>query len=213
MDKFKNQYRIASHRRPFWDYSAEALYFLTVVTQHRVCNLGSIINDVMILSPFGQIVETAWYRSFEIRGELHLHQFILMPNHLHCIVEIKYPDGKPVVNKTINKMVEVETHGRASLPPPNHPIKRNPPVRLPKSISSFMAGFKSDVNTKIDDYIDAHQLNIPKYNKTNHFFQPNYHDHIIRNEGEYQRITHYILNNPKKWKEDGFSDGGLDKMK
>ncbi len=41
-----------------------------------------------------------------------------------------------------------------------------------------MAGFKSAVNTKIDDYIDENQLSIPKYNRNNHFFQPNYHDHI-----------------------------------
>src|SRR5690606_16496231 len=46
------------------------------------------------------------------------------------------------------------------------------PVRLPKSISSFMAGFKSAVNSKIDDYIDEYQLKIPKYNRNNHFFNP-----------------------------------------
>jgi hypothetical protein len=49
-------------------------------------------------------------------------------------------------------------------------IIRNSPIRLPKSISSFIAGFKSAVNTEIDDYIDEHQLDIPKYNKINHFF-------------------------------------------
>ena len=52
-------------------------------------------------------------------------------------------------------------------------IIRNSPIRLPKSISSFIAGFKSSVNSKIDDYIDDNQLTIPKYNKNNHFFQPN----------------------------------------
>ena len=83
-------------------------------------------------------------------------------------------------------------------------------MRLSKSISSFIAWFKSALNTKIDDYMDTHQLNIPKYNKTNHFFQPNYHDHIIRNEWEYQRITHYILNNPSRWQEDSIFGEGQD---
>jgi REP element-mobilizing transposase RayT len=94
----------------------------------------------------------------------------------------------------------------------NHPvdsvilqIKRNPAIRLPKSISSFIAGFKSAVNTKIDNFIDLHQLSIPKYNRNNHFFQPNYHDHIIRNESEFLQIKNYIKNNPLNWDTDQFN--------
>lgn len=112
-------------------------------------------------------------------------------------------------------VVIVRTHGHAFPQPQfhqndNQTIKRNPPVRLPKSVSSFMAEFKSALNTKIDEYIEAHQFNKPKYNKTNHFFQPNYHDHNIRNEWEYQRIAKYIRNNPGRWEEDGFFDEGQD---
>jgi len=88
-------------------------------------------------------------------------------------------------------------------------IKRNPPIRLPNSISSFVAGFKSAVNTKIDDYIDEQNLQIPKYNRNNHFFQPNYHDHIIRNDVEYRTIQNYIANNPMNWEKDKFyNDNG-----
>lgn len=47
-------------------------------------------------------------------------------------------------------------------------IKRNRPWRLPKSISSFVAGFKSAVNTKIDEQ----ELNMLKYGTTNYFFTP-----------------------------------------
>ncbi|HCT69761.1 MAG TPA: hypothetical protein DF409_00460 [Bacteroidales bacterium] len=65
-----------------------------------------------------------------------------------------------------------------------------------------MAGFKSAVNSKIDDYIDQQNLNIPKYNRNNHFFQPNYYDHIIRNDQSYQTISEYIINNPANWKND-----------
>ncbi|TAF32618.1 MAG: transposase [Cytophagales bacterium] len=197
MDKFKNKYRIQSHRKPNWDYSSDALYFLTLVTQNRECNLGKIVNKEIILSDFGKIVEYEWFQSFEIRKELILHQFILMPNHLHTIVEI-YNENRVET--------PVEAHGRVPLQNESElpSIKQNAPIRLPKSISSFIAGFKSAVNTKIDDYIDEHQLDIPKYNKNNHFFQPNYHDHIIRNDIEYQNISNYIINNPAKWVEDKF---------
>ncbi len=207
MDKFRNKYRIASHRMPGWDYASDSLYFITLVTQHRICNLGNVVDSKMYLSDFGKIVHQEWLKSFEIRAELFCDEYIIMPNHLHAIVEI----NRPVV----------DTHGRAYLHnnplPQNNPsepiepiepieplnqIKRNMPVRLPKSISSFIVGLKSAVNTKIDDYIDLHRLNIPKYNRSNHFFQPNYHDHIIRNEMEYQRIKRYIISNPYCWKAD-----------
>jgi len=240
MEKYQNKYRIQSHRKPNWDYSAEAMYFLTIVTQHRECILGTIVNNEMVLSDFGKIVEMEWFKSFEIRDELLLHTFVIMPNHLHGIVEIREKwDGMDggtdggttdVIAAVVDSTATAEAHGRVSLPmnsiiPPDSiipinpndqistnptdsidtdllSIKRNPPIRLPKSISSFMAGFKSAVNTKIDDYIDEHQLNIPKYNKKNHFFQPNYHDHIIRNDREFGIIERYIVNNPMNWGKD-----------
>ncbi len=73
MDKFKNKYRIPSNRKLNWDYSANALYFLTIVTQNRVCNLGEIVQIMdgvvppqppkykMVLSDYGKIVEQEWF--------------------------------------------------------------------------------------------------------------------------------------------------------
>ena len=229
-EKFRNKYRIASHRKPNWDYSADALYFLTIVTQNRVCNLGKIVNAngqfLTKLSDFGKIVETEWLSSFEIRKELFLHEFVIMPNHLHAIVEICNENRGDINDGMVNNTLIVgvgfvDTHGRAYLQTPQKStepiepielssIKRNPPIRMPQSISSFMAGFKSAVNTKIDDYIDQNQLNIPKYNRHNHFFQPNYHDHIIRNQEEYIRIANYIINNPKNWDQDKLRERGIE---
>ena len=226
MDNYKNKYRIQSHRKPNWDYSADAHYFLTIVTQNRACNLGEIVSTEMKLSDFGEIVVQEWFRSFEIRDELILHQFILMPNNLHAIVEIqnknrgKMMDGGTTVGETTDGDPTVQTHGRASLRMDQRSdqrtdqrsddhqlreIKRHPPVRLPTSISSFIAGFKSAVNSKIDDFLDEKQSEIPKYNRNNHFFQPNYHDHIIRNEMEYNNISTYIINNPSNWNKDKFN--------
>jgi REP element-mobilizing transposase RayT len=69
-----------------------------------------------------------------------------------------------------------------------------------------LGGFKSAINSKIDDYIDEHQLPIPKYNRHNHFFQPNYHDHIIRNNESYERIKNYIIQNPQQWEQDAMKN-------
>jgi hypothetical protein len=73
-----------------------------------------------------------------------------------------------------------------------------------------LAGFKSAVNTKIDGYIDINVLNIPKYNRKNHFFQPDFHDHIIRNDNELFRIRQYIKNNVQNRVSDSLNNhGGL----
>lgn len=201
MTLFKNKYRIESNRKPGWDYSSDGKYFLTLVTQHRVCNLGKIVDEEIVLSDFGKIVHQEWLESFEIRQELLLDEWQIMPNHIHAIVIIDQPvnpDGRPV-----------NPDGRPDQRDGNPDQRDDSPdqrvgdfYRLPKSISSFIAGFKSAVNTKIDDYIDDNKLKIPKYNRNNHFFQANYHDHIIRNQESYYRIKQYIINNPKNWKND-----------
>jgi putative transposase len=35
-------------------------------------------------------------------------------------------------------------------------------------------------------------------------WQPRFHDHIIRNDPEYQRINDYIESNPENWDKDRF---------
>ena len=173
---------------PGWDYSGNGFYYITILTQNRECLFGKIENDKMIFSYFGEIANNEWYRSFEMRQELFLDEFILMPNHLHAIVVIKKPDI-PVV---------VETHGHVETHAKFH--------RKPKSLSSFIAGYKTAVITKIDYFIDLNKLPIEKYNRENKLWQSNYHDRIIRNKKEYWRIKNYIRNNPKNWTDDDLNE-------
>ncbi|MFO7734691.1 MAG: transposase, partial [bacterium] len=98
-----------------------------------------------------------------------------------------------------NDPIPVETHGvrlindgdacHASLQ--DRRQEQDPKIfRRPKSVSSFVAGFKSSV-TRI-------------YNKKNNtkgraIWQPRFHDRVIRNEIELQKIRNYIKTNPIKW--------------
>lgn len=172
-------------RMPLWDYAGNGSYFITFVTKNRVCNLSKIVNGELILSDFGKIVNEEWLKSVKIRKELTCDVYVIMPNHIHAIVDLKKPLDENEKNELFLDTLSLH--------------------RKPKSISSFIAGFKSSVNTKIDDFIDEHQLNIPKYNKKNPFFQSNFHDHVIRNLKAYYYIKRYILNNPKKWERDNFN--------
>ncbi|NLN96715.1 MAG: transposase, partial [Bacteroidales bacterium] len=128
-DKFRNKYRIASHRMPRWDYSGDGIYFITLVTQNRECNLGEIIDGHISLSEMGKIVDNEWLKSFDIRDELYLDEYIIMPNHLHAIIIL---NNNGVIKNEMDDMgnsdgthdsdgshgsddTHVETHGRASL--------------------------------------------------------------------------------------------------
>lgn len=68
--------------------------------------------------------------------------------------------------------------------------------------------FQNIGNTTISSIIGSYKAAVTKHANRlglTHGWQPLFHDHIIRNADEFQRISHYIKNNPKNWKEDRFS--------
>ena len=196
-EKFRDKYRIPSNRLRGWDYASSGHYYITIVTAGRNRLFGEIKNGEMILNDFGQIVYDEFFKSFELREELFLGEFVLMPDHLHAIVILD--KSKCECSGHVGTHDRVETHGRASLPQ----FQSQPQFqRQPKSISSFVAGFKSSTIKRIDDWIDSNNVAMAKFNKNNPLWQSNYHDHIIRNEIEYRQISDYIIRNPIEWKED-----------
>ena len=64
--------------------------------------------------------------------------------------------------------------------------------------------YKSAITTKVDDFIDLHNLSVVKFNRRNKFWQANYNDHVICNKKQYWRIKNYIKNNPENWIDDKF---------
>ena len=86
----------------------------------------------------------------------------------------------------IAKSAAVETQNFASLPLPN---KFGPQSQ---NLASIVRGYKIGV-TKF-----ARQNNIP------FAWQARYHDHVIRNAAEHERISAYILPNPQNWNGDEF---------
>ena len=63
----------------------------------------------------------------------------------------------------------------------------------PKSISSFVAGFKASVTKQINEIRQTPYLSV---------WQRNYYEHIIRNEKSLENIRYYIKNNPYSWQID-----------
>jgi putative transposase len=98
MPLFRSRFRVESTRVRGWDYSAPAFYFVTICTRNRACNLGDIVDGALVPSVAGQIVTEEWLTTPEVRPNVGLDAWIVMPNHLHGIVVIN--ELPPIVETT-----------------------------------------------------------------------------------------------------------------
>ncbi len=87
-DNPKNQNR-RSIRLKEYDYSQSGWYFITLCTQNKKCLFGQILNDKMVFNEYGKIVEEEWARTKEIRINIDLDYYCIMPNHIHGIIIIE----------------------------------------------------------------------------------------------------------------------------
>ena len=71
-----------------FDYSSDNLYFITSCTKDKVCCFGEINNGNMILNEMGYIAEQQWQWLLNQYTYIESHAFVVMPNHIHGILEI-----------------------------------------------------------------------------------------------------------------------------
>jgi len=163
------------HRRSIrlssYDYSQNGAYFVTVCTQNRECLFGEIENNEMRLNDAGRIVFEEWIKTGEIRNEIELDRWVVMPNHFHGILIISVCRG------TARRAPTAERFGQ--------PVSG--------SIPTIIRSFKSAVTKRINELAGTPGVQL---------WQRNYFEHIIRNEGELNRIRQYILDNPVRWDTD-----------
>ncbi|MCP4375339.1 MAG: transposase [bacterium] len=86
-----------SYRLKGYDYSGCGCYYITICTQYRKCLLGEVIDGEMVLNRSGRIARDEWLRSADVRSELRLDGFVVMPNHIHGIVFLDGQKGDPPV--------------------------------------------------------------------------------------------------------------------
>ena len=154
------------------DYSEEGYYFVTVCAKDRVEMLGEVKGGKMILNEYGDMVNGYWAEIPRHYKNVDLDEFVIMPNHVHGIIIIA---SASVGTEQCSVPTNMNT---------NTNTKR-------VSISQIIKSFK-DVTTK--------QMR-SRYGV--HFsWQRSFHDHIIRDEMDLNRVREYIGNNPLQWDED-----------
>ncbi len=77
-----------------YDYALAGAYFVTIVTRDRQCLFGDIVDGQTRFNLWGKIAQDEWQKSAQIRKEIELDTFIVMPNHIHGIIVITDATGE-----------------------------------------------------------------------------------------------------------------------
>ena len=176
------------HRRSIrlknYDYSQEGAYYVTIVTWRREFLFGEIVNQEMMLSPYGEIVQKWWEEIPVHFSNVETGAFVIMPNHVHGVIYI-LDERRGTVSVPHDNVTQYALGGET------------PPLRafdgIP-TLGQIVAYFK---------YQSTKEMNkVENTGTVTKFWQRNYYEHIIRNEKDLQNKTDYIEANPRLWDED-----------
>ena len=199
MAKFQNKYRIESARASWWNYGWAGAYFITICTQNRSHYFGNI-----------DAVQTEYALSVQ-------------DSELDSNSDSKSPNLQPSYYKKMNLSNcgvladifwhEIKNHAKnvelgAFVVMPNHIhgiliLTGDAELQLDLQSNSVIKSNKNTVSSIIGSYKSA----VTRHANRLGFefgWQPRFHDHIIRNDAEYQRINDYIESNIQNWKTDVF---------
>jgi len=179
-----------------YDYSQEGLYFITICIKNRKCLFRKIENREMILNDAGKMVENQWLILPQRFPNIKLHEYIVMPNHFHAILEIVGATLVVLQNDVVAPNNNDNDNSQKGQPQGCAPTE----TTNKKTLGDMVGAFQSITTV---DYIRG-----VKNNNWQTFdgklWQRNYWERIIRNEQSYQQISEYIISNPSNWTDDKF---------
>ena len=174
-----------------YDYSQTGLYFITICCQGRKCRFGKIENGEMVLNDAGKMATQCWLNISEYFPHVILHEFVIMPNHIHGIIELSNNNDVKtgsVGAKNFSPLHTFEQSTEQSTEQWAKNFSSQRPRGTSRTIGSIVRGFKIGVTKQLGCSV----------------WQRNYYEHIIRDEISFQHIQNYINNNPKNWENDHF---------
>ena len=221
MNKYnRNIHHRRSIRLKGYDYSQAGLYFITICVKNRTHLFGHIDRTsnpsgcpIMILNDAGEMIDDEWNKLPKRFPNIQLHEYVIIPNHFHAIIEIVGATlvvAPTIAQNTIaqneiknNDNEKGQPQGIASTKTPTK-TPTNAPTNAPtnKTVGDIIGAFESI--TTVEYIRGVKNNNWESFNGK--LWQRNYWEHIIRNEQSYNRISEYIINNPKNWKDDKFHE-------
>ncbi len=206
-----------------YDYSQAGYILLPFALRIENYCSEKIDNDEMILNDAGKMIETEWKKLQQRFSSIELHEFAVMPNHVHGILEIVTRAGNAAQDEIGAAAAGTDTLAATRVVAPNNPVARDDNATsndlaasndmgkpeegattrvasVDKTVGDMMGAFKSITTV---EYINGvKNLSWQPFNGK--LWQRDYHEHIIRNEHSYENIADYIINNPARWRDDKF---------
>lgn len=210
------KYNRHSIRLKGYDYAQPGVYFITICTHNMVHRFGRIINGQMKLNHFGEIVLHQWNTLTDRYPNIKLDSFVVMPNHIHGVIQIvpvgaslaDAPTGNADARSQISDvryvLLDAQSNGLSQIGANQDREsigKKRTPARGARtgiSVGDIVGGYKSLCVHYCLQWIN---VNNPKFHMGK-LWHRNYWEHIVRNEVDYNRIALYIKNNPLKWERD-----------
>jgi len=193
------KYNRRSLRLKHYDYSRAGYYFVTICAQGREHLFGEIVDGKMVLNVVGEMINQLWYEIENDFPNVYLHEFVIMPNHIHGIIEIVNTVGVPLVGT--QKLVHHNNKSKTVGENDTSNIMSRAPMKGAPTVGDIVGAFKSKTT---NNYIKmVKNGTCPPFNKR--IWQRNYHEHVVRNDADYERVATYTVNNPLTWDDDMFS--------
>lgn len=188
-DLYRNKYRIPSARAMWHDYNGGA-YFVTICTRDMEHYFGEVVGSEMNMTEIGEYVQQCIKNIPQHNTYANVPAFVVMPNHVHLIVIIDDENADSICRDVPWR---VSTYGK------NETMQTiaNQQGRL----STMIGGFKQSVTR----YANANSISFA--------WQTRFHDRIIRDHDEMNRIAEYVENNVTRWESDEFHNSNQNDSK
>jgi REP element-mobilizing transposase RayT len=175
------------------------LYFITICVKNRDSVFGEIVDCRMNLNETGKIAGEFWLCIPEHFPNVELHEYIIMPNHIHGIIELLHINPGTVGTRHVVSLPDIS----------KNTIRTRHVVSVQSHVQSkFSKPIPGSVSVIVQQYKASVTRFVKKNNISNFKWQPRFYEHIIRDQQSFDRISQYIINNPENWKKDDYFDCG-----
>ncbi|MBO7132814.1 MAG: hypothetical protein J6W06_01460 [Bacteroidales bacterium] len=205
---FQNLHDRVSYRAKWHNYNC-GMYFVTICTKDRKHYFGEITDGEMNLSEIGKCLQEQIVKTPEMRADMNMEipLFVIMPDHVHLIVTIgenqyntpvrggaTHFDDATHCDDTMHCRGAMHcaptngtTNGETNHCAPTDGQQMNKFSPQSKNLASVIRGIKISTTT------------FARKNQIPFSWQRSFHDRIIRDTAEMNRIAEYIENNVAEW--------------
>jgi putative transposase len=132
-------------------------------------------------------VKFTWHDLLNHNPNIDLDEFIIMPNHVHGIINIVGAGSQPAPGSQLPRIIggglEPGVENRVGLEPT--------PTKI--SLMEIMRQFKT---------FSARRINTLRLTTGTSVWQRSFYDHVIDTGEEYENFADYIFTNPQNWLKD-----------